>query len=272
MTELPPEGARLDGLLKTGSQDHAADAATIGRLQQALSRSLMKGATGGSVAPPELASELTPVGVDSCLSMKSRRRSMLPVCITAACLLIAVLACFAVRDGQKNTIVTNSGTQPRASGAEPRVRLAALWKEAGSLFGSDLRWLGDLDGELLLGINGTREHPSAGSRVYLSLILRVFNSTTGTWENSWTGNFACEGGATVNFASTDQRSTGSIWVQARPDGRFATSHWLNWRDHPELSGSVDTTVSSDQPQVVLERFEEGRRMQVVQQVWRPDVG
>lgn len=237
MNELTPEDARLDALLKTWSQDQAAHPATIERLQRSITATAVR---------PE--------------AKRSGRSPAVAIWFTAACLFLAVFA--GVRVGNQHKSADAS--------AESKARLAALWKETGSLFGSNLHWLGDLDGELLLGLNGP--HQETSDRVCVSLMLRVFNAGTNKWEDSWRGNFTCEGGSSVNFASSDKRSSGSIWVQSQPDGRFAVSHWLNWQEHPELSGPVDATVTPDKEQVVLEGVEEGRRIQVVQQVWRPDVG
>ncbi len=247
MSESPSPGdVKLDALLQTWSRDRSADPVTLDQLQQAISRSII-------VPAPQRGSR--------------NPRAIVAVCAVAASLLIAVFAGF-----HASTRHDGSARVAADRGPVARTKLADLWNETGRLFGPDLNWLCDLDGELLLGIESAVDSPSPGDRVCLSLTLRVFDSTKHEWVDSWTGRISCRGGSTVDFASADLRSAGSIWVQSRPDGRFAVSHWLSWRDHPEMSGSIDTTVSSDKPQVVAEGVADGQRIQVVQQVWRPDVG
>ena len=238
-----PADVKLDALLRTWATDRTADPVTLDRLQQAIS---------GSMAPAPQQ------------SIRSAR-AIVAMCAMAAGLLVAVFAGFQVSN--RRDVQTAADVSPAA-----RTRLSDLWTETGRLFGPELDWLCDLDGELLLGINGAPDAQNSADRVCLLLTLRVFDSSRQAWVNSWTGRIACHGGSTVDFASADMRSTGSIWVQSRPDGRYAVSHWLNLRDHPELSGAIDATVSADKPQVVAEGIANGQRIQVVQQVWRPEVG
>ena len=241
-----PDDLQLDALLQSWASDSAARPATLDRLQQSI----------------EAAVRAQPI-------VKQPSKSpALAVMFTAASLAIATLAAIAFRD-QRDTGTT---AVPVAANPEIKTRLATLWQESGRLFGSNLTWLGDLDGELLLGVEQTPESSTTEPPVCLSLVLRVFDPSTSTWETSWTGYFTCQCGSAVDFTSSDNRSTGSVWVQSRPDGRFAISHWLNWRDHPGLSGPVDTTVLSDREQIVREGSEGGRRIQIVQQVWRPEIG
>ena len=252
MNDSPnPNDARLDALLQSWSHDQAADAATLDRLHRAIS---------GSVAVPQRPASLRPASLRPA-------GAIMAVCVAAASLMVAMVAGFNISN---RTLVPAPIVADQGPG--PRTRLAALWNETDRLFGRNLEWLCDLDGELLLGVNSASPSSMPSDRVCLSLTLRVFDPAKQVWVTSWNGRISCRGGSTVDFASADKRSTGSIWVQSRPDGRFAVSHWLSWRDHPDLSGPIDATVASDQPQVVAEGVEDGHRIQIVQQVWRPDVG
>ena len=238
-----PADDRLNDLLRNWSHEQAVTESTVDRLQRTI------------MAHP--ASSREPA---------RNPRAILAVCAVAASLLVAVFAGLSVpgRVAPKLTGLPSTN--------ESRAKLATLWNETGRLFGSDLQWLCDLDGELQLGVGPADAVPTPGQQVCLTLTLRVYDSTQGTWKNVWTNRVACRGGEVLDFASADKRSTGSLWVQSRPDGQFAVSHWLNWKDHPHLSGSIETTVPADSSEIVSESIEDGQRIQLVQQVWRPSVG
>lgn len=245
-TEMSTSDARLDDVLTAWAREHEASPATLLSLHR-------------SIVAAEMVRE----------PARQVRNSgaLAAVCVVAASLLVAAAVLY--KDSGQSS---DHGPMARTAGRDSRTTLAVLWKETGRLFGSDLAWVGDLDGELLLGVDDSNGADRSAGPVYVLLTLREFDSVRGTWVNSWTGRFACRAGSTVDFATADQRTAGSIWVQSRPNGDFAVSHWLNWQEHPELSGSVDTTVSADKPKVIAERTAAGHKVQIVQQVWRPDVG
>ncbi|MBS0205599.1 MAG: hypothetical protein JSS49_22075 [Planctomycetes bacterium] len=243
MNEIsPPPDDHLDDWLRNWSRAQAAPVATVDRLQRSICRRSV------STRPP------------------GHSRAILAVCAVAAGLLVAVIAGISVPDS------TNSMNSDAISSlSESRTKLTSLWTETGRLFGPDLQWLCDLDGELQLGVSSA-DASNPASPVCLALTLLVYEPKEHAWKSVWTSRVACRGGEVLDFASADKRTAGSLWVQSRPDGRFAVSHWLNWKDHPGLSGSIEATVPADAPEVVIESTEAGQRIQLIQQVWRPHVG
>jgi hypothetical protein len=239
---------RLDTLLEKWAHAQSADKMTLDQLHSRICRrSAMPMAAPKQVRRPA--------------------RGIVAVCVVATSLIVAAVAGF-------TTSNTPSDLTPVANRnrAESGSKLSALWNEAGRLFGSDLEWICDLDGELLLGINSDNSTSTATETICVLLTVRTFDPATRTWADSWSGRIACPIGLTVDFASADAETIGSIWVQSGPDGKFATSHWLNWNNHPELSGQIEATVAADEPQVIADRVADGRRVQVVQRVWHPDLG
>lgn len=249
MNHLPDaDDERLNSLLKKWAQAQAADDVTIDRLHRAICRH-------GTIR------------VATAKQHGRSARGIFAACAVATCLVIAAIA------GFRTSMTRNDQTLiAYRNRVESGTKLAALWNEAGRLFGPDLEWICDLEGELLLGIKSGSPPSAASERICVLLTVRTFDPATRTWANSWSGRIACPVGETVDFATADAATVGSIWVQSRPNGEFATSHWLNWNDHPEMSGQIEATVPADEPQVIADRFTDGRRVQVVQQVWRPDVG
>jgi hypothetical protein len=150
--------------------------------------------------------------------------------------------------------------------------LTELWSRTADVFGPQLNWLCDLDGELLLGVDEGAATIPEHDRAFVLLTVRVRDTRSGAWSAVWTGRIVCPLGEAIDFVSDKTHSGGTIWVQSRPNGRLVASHWLNWPEHPEISGSVDTEVSSGETRVVAEQMADGRSIQVVQQVWMPHAG
>jgi hypothetical protein len=236
---------QLDQLLQGWATEQAVDRDRLSRLQRSICPAI--------VAAP---------------ANRNRRevRSMAAVWAVAAVVIVTLIV------GLQTTDRSPPASTVTFAPREVRTHLARLWNESGKVFGSDLVWLGDLDGELLLGVGSETRPVAAADRVCLLLTMRVFDPVRQQWVESWSGQFACPEGTTIDFVSADKQSSGSIWVQPRHDGKFVVSHWLNWREHPELSGEIDSTVAPNAPQVVADVVEDGRRIQIVQQVWRPDLG
>ncbi|MBC8115000.1 MAG: hypothetical protein H7062_11510 [Candidatus Saccharimonas sp.] len=150
--------------------------------------------------------------------------------------------------------------------------LSELWSRTADMFGPQLNWLCDLDGELLLGVDEGAATIPEQDRAFVLLTVRVRDTRSGEWSAIWTGRVVCPLGESVDFVSDKTHSGGTIWVQSRPNGRLVASHWLNWSEHPEISGAVDAEVSSGETRVVAEQSIDGRSIQVVQQVWMPHAG
>src|SRR5438105_2169978 len=105
--------AKLDALLQDWSHEQAADFVTLERLQHAVNKAVIAPAT----------------------NRKTGSRSVVAVCAIAASLVVAAFI------GLRSHPAMNAGSDPRA-------KLTSLWNETDRLFGSDLKWICDLDGEL----------------------------------------------------------------------------------------------------------------------------
>ena len=149
---------------------------------------------------------------------------------------------------------------------------AELWIRTADLFGVQLNWLCDLEGELLLGVNEGAAMESHQNQAFVVLTVRVRETPASRWSEVWTGRVVCSLGETVEFVSDKTHAGGTIWVQSCPAGRLVASHWLNWPEHPEISGAIDAEVSLGETRVVAEQSADGHFIQVVQQVWMPVAG
>ena len=204
-------------------------------------------------------------------------RSVLAVCAVAVILLAVSLAIplsprSAVPMAAHNTGINSEINTAVNTGNASQAGLSELWGRTADVFGPQLNWLCDLDGELLLGVDEGAATVVEHDRAYVLLTVRVRDTQSGEWSVLWTGRVVCPLGESVDFVSNKTHSGGTIWVQSRPDGRVVASHWLNWPDHPEISGSMETEVSPGESRVVAERTADGRSIQVVQQVWTPQAG
>ena len=260
--------AKLDGLLRTWAGECEADASHGSVLLTAI-----------LAAAPQPRSVAT----------SSRgARFALAACAVAVILLAVSLAIplsprSAVPTAGLNTKVnTNVNTNVNTdintadnTGSASQAGLSELWNRTADVFGPQLNWLCDLDGELLLGVDEGAATIVEHDRAYVLLTVRVRDTQSGEWSAIWTGRVVCPLGESVDFVSHKSHSGGTIWVQSLPDGRLVASHWLNWPDHPEISGSVDAEVSPGESRVVAERTADGRSIQVIQviqQVWMPHAG
>ena len=255
MNESSSDDLLLDVALQDWSRRNAADKETLDRLHRRIVQNSLP--------------FLEPVHANA-----SPSRALLSKCAVFMC----AVSTSAIAAAVALAVLWNPGLDSRSvtrrassAGVAAPTKLASLWGETSRLFGTDLEWIGDLDGEFLLGIHHV-EHSAESTRIGLSLSMREFDPARRAWVETWAGRFVCRGGSVVDFTSSDQQSSGSIWVQSRPDGRFAVSHWMTWRDHPDLSGAIEATVRPGQSEVVSEAIVEGRRIQVVQHVWRADLG
>ena len=190
---------------------------------------------------------------------------MLTACAAAVILLTVSLAIPLSPSSVSRTAALDSAVASRTG-------LSELWSRTADMFGPQLNWLCDLDGELLLGVDEGAATISEHDRAFVLLTVRVRDTQSGNWSAVWTGRVVCPLGEAVDFVSNKSHSGGTIWVQSRPDGRLVASHWLNWPEHPEISGSVDAEVSSGETRVVAEQTADGRSIQVVQQVWMSHAG
>jgi hypothetical protein len=189
----------------------------------------------------------------------------LAACTAAVILLAVALAIPLLPSSAPRTTAVDSAVASQ-------VGLSELWSRTTDVFGPQLNWLCDLDGELLLGVDeGVATNPEH-ARAFLLLTVRVRNARSAEWSAVWTGRVVCPLGEVVDFDSNKTHAGGSIWVQSRSDGRLVASHWLNWPEHPEISGSVETEVSSGETRVIAEQTADGNSIQVVQQVWMPSAG
>lgn len=187
-----------------------------------------------------------------------------------ACAAVVILLAVSFAIPFSPSAVTRTATLDSAIASQ--AGLSELWSRTEDMFGPQLNWLCDLDGELLLGIDEGAATISEHDRAFVLLTVRVRDARSGEWSAVWTGRVVCPLGEAVDFVSDKTHSGGTIWVQSRPDGRVVASHWLNWPEHPEISGSVDTEVSSGETRVVAEQSVNGHSIQVVQQVWMPPAG
>ena len=257
--------AKLDGLLRTWADACDADASRESVLLTAIL----------AAAP----------GPRPVVSSSRGARSVLAACAVAVILLAVSLAIplsprsvtpmaglntgiNTANNTANNTGVNSTVTTGNASPAG----LSELWSRTADVFGPQLNWLCDLDGELLLGVDEGAATVVEHDRAYVLLTVRVRDTQSGDWSAIWTGRVVCPLGESVDFVSNKTHSGGTIWVQSRPDGRVVASHWLNWPDHPEISGAMETEVSPGESRVVAERTADGRSIQVVQQVWMPHAG
>lgn len=156
--------------------------------------------------------------------------------------------------------------------AASRTELSKLWSRTSDVFGPQLNWLCDLDGELLLGVDEATATGREQDHAFVLLTVRERDTQSGNWTPIWTGRVVCPLGESVDFVSDKTHSGGTIWVQSRPDGRLVASHWLNWTKHPEISGAVDAEVASGEAHVIAEQTVNGHSIQVVQQVWMDHSG
>ena len=237
--------AKLDGLLRTWADECAADSSGEAGLLQAI-----------MAAAPRRLSEVT--------SSRGAWSSL----VACAAVVILLAVSLAIPRSPSST----SRTTALDSAAASRVGLSELWSRTADVFGPQLNWLCDLDGELLLGVDEGVATISEHERAFVLLTVRVRDTRSGEWSAIWTGRVVCPLGEAVDFVSDKTHSGGTIWVQSRPDGRLVASHWLNWPEHPEISGSVDTEVSPGETRVVAEQIADGHAIQVVQQVWMPHAG
>ena len=208
-----------------------------------------------------------PANTSSAMSPRTSRSSeIMAVCCSVAVVLVMAVTVFTLSPASNHRQVAQHKLLD-----EPG-RLDDLWQQTSSLFGSDLVWMCDLDGELLLGVDGRHTTTEVDGRVCLKLIARVYDARAGHWVQFASGRMVCPLGTPVDFASSDHRSAGSFWIQTLPDGRFVVSSWMRWAEHPEISGSIDNTSSSGEVRVVTDQVADGQRVQVLQQVWRPRLG
>ena len=237
--------AKLDGLLRSWADECANDSSGEARLLRAI----------------VVASPRRPQKVPSL----RETRFALAACTAVVILLATSIAIPFPPHSASKAAVHNSAIASQ-------VGLSELWSGTTDLFGMQLNWLCDLDGELLLGVDeGATKFP-ARDRAFVLLTVRVRESPSADWSAVWSGRVVCPLGEAIDFVSDKTGSSGTIWLQSRPDGRLVTSHWLNWPDHPEISGSVDIDVSPGETRVVAQQVADGRSIQVIQQVWIPHAG
>lgn len=244
--------AKLDGLLRAWADECADDSsreAASSSRENRLLRAIM-------AAAPHRAPEVT--------SMRGAWSSLV-ACVAAVILLAVSFAIPLLPSAVPRSMALDSSVASQAG-------LSELWSRTADVFGPQLNWLCDLDGELLLGVDEGAATISEHDRAFVLLTVRVRDTRSGEWSAIWTGRVVCPLGEAVDFASDKTHSGGTIWVQSRPDGRLVASHWLNWPEHPEISGSVETEVSPGEMRVVAEQTADGRSIQVVQQVWMPHAG
>ena len=237
--------ANLDGLLRAWADECADDSSTEGKLLRAIM-------AAAPHRPPEVTSA-------------RGAWSSLAVCAAVVILLAVSFAIPLSPSAATRTTALDSSVASQAG-------LSELWSRTADMFGPQLNWLCDLDGELLLGVDEGVATILEHDRAFVLLTVRVRDTQSGEWSAVWTGRVVCPLGEAVDFVSDKTHSGGTIWVQSRPDGRLVASHWLNWPEHPEISGSVDAEVSSGETRVVAEQTTDGRSIQVVQQVWMPHAG
>ena len=192
---------------------------------------------------------------------------------------VAVMVLIGVTSSLRRPNTHRASVEVRRVDPGALVKLAALWSETSRLFGPQLDWLADINGEtsaseLLMGINDglPKAAESEPERVGVRLVVRTRNARSGGWSDVWSGWWICPTGTTVDFQTADGRTSGSLWVQSRPNGRFVVSHWLNWREHPELSGPLEAEVTTGESAVLADQLTGGYEVQVVQEVWRSPVG
>lgn len=190
----------------------------------------------------------------------TRRPETFAVTTVAACLLLLAIG-----------LRPQSSSIPRYAAVERLQRhVAHLWSETDEVFEGRLAWICELDGELLFGLQESVQN-TAAEPVCALLEVRRFDQRRQRWVTVWVGRMRCAGGTTLDYAASDDRSSGSLWIQPLADGSYSVSHWLTWRDYPELSGPVEGTIAPDAAQIVADRvLPDGQRVQLVQQVWRPE--
>ncbi|MBC8113978.1 MAG: hypothetical protein H7062_06350 [Candidatus Saccharimonas sp.] len=237
--------AKLDGLLRAWADECAAD--SFG--EAGLLRAIMAAAPR---RPPEV---------------RSQRGAWSTLAACAAAVIFLAVS-FAIPLSPSSV----SRTSALDSAVASQAGLTELWSRTADMFGPQLNWLCDLDGELLLGVDEGVATIPEHDRAFVLLTVRVRDTQSGDWSVVWTGRVVCPLGEAVDFVSDKTHSGGTIWVQSRPNGRLVASHWLNWPEHPEISGSVDTEVSSGETRVIAEQIADGHAIQVVQQVWMPHAG
>ncbi len=248
--------AKLDGLLRGWAGECAADSMGEARLLRAILTAIPRRPSG--FTPREAAS--------------SRGTwSILAVC-AAVVVLLAVTLAIPLPPSLTAPQSVTSRSQPTDSAVASQAGLSELWHRTSDMFGPQLNWLCDLDGELLLGVDEGAATISETDRAFVLLTVRVRDTQSGEWSAVWTGRVVCPLGEAVDFVSDKTHSGGTIWIQSRPNGRLVASHWLNWPDHPEISGSVDAEVAPGESRVVAEQTSNGQAIQVVQQVWMPHAG
>lgn len=253
-----PADVPLDGLLRTWADNCTADTSGESRLLRAI---LTEAAQPGKTSRGLL--QMAPVS-------GQQPWSVLVVCAVAVLLLaVALTLPVTPRLAAPTVAVRSASVQP---GETVPVGLPDLWNRTADLFGPHLNWLCDLDGELLLGVDPGTAAVSEQDRAYVLLTVQVRDAQSRRWTPVWTGRVVCPLGQAVDFDSKVTDSGGSIWLQTRPNGRVVASHWLNWPDHPEISGAIETEVAPGETRVIAERITEGRSIQVVQQVWMANAG
>ena len=240
-----PSNDKLDHLLKAWADSSIADPSHYAKL---LKRILAE------VNPP--------------LVRATPSRSAWPALVTAVAGLMLLFAAFSIPTSPRSTSLSDSADVSVA----PRIGLPELWDRTAELFGSRLNWLCDLDDELLLGVDESAASTTFHDRAFVLLTVQVRDLTSSNWLTVWTGRLVCPLGEAVDFVSEKSQSGGTVWVQAQTDGRFTVSHWLNWPDHPEISGSLEVEVTSGETCVVAQRIENGRSIQVLQQIWTATAG
>ena len=244
-------GAKLDGLLRAWADECATDSSG----EAGLLRAIM-------AAAPRRPSEVrSPRGAWSTLAA-----------CAAAVILLAVSLAIPLSPLATTLPSAVSRTKPFDSAVASKAGLSELWNRTADMFGPQLNWLCDLDGELLLGVDERPATISETDRAFVLLTVRVRDTQSGEWSVVWTGRVVCPLGESVDFVSDKTHSGGTIWVQSRPNGRLVASHWLNWSEHPEISGAIDTEVSPGEASVVAEQTNNGHAIQLVQQVWMPHAG
>ena len=213
-----------------------------------------------------LQSIIASAGNGQMLSIPSRRVwPVVAACVSAVILLAIVTSIPFLADPYAATFSSKSPS-------ERQVNVLKLWSRMVDVFGPQLNWICDLDGELLMKLDEDAATYSVGERAIVLLTVQVRESTSEKWTAVWTGRVVCPLGSAVDFVSNTSHSGGTIWVQTRPNGMVVASHWLNWPEHPEISGSIDVEVSPGEERVVSRQVVDGHSIQVIQQVLIPVTG
>jgi hypothetical protein len=231
----------LDQLLRQWAVRHGAEGPDAQRLAQRVVDALDR--PGGS----------DEVGVDAPRPGATLRTRLLWAVLGAAATLAVVSLWLGVlRRSPRHEEVAVEG--PRIEILQPQIEAnSRLFAETGRLFGPDLRWIAETDGEVELGLQPVAGTPLAASPVLWIRVLVVRRAVGGSsWQTLLTADVLTRNEQYVE-ARADHGGGGrlALWGYVLPDGNVAVDSRLRLTAPTRLSADVSSVFAPGKPVQIL---------------------